>query len=82
MWTSPFKSLLIAFIRWLSSELLLSWMSTAVHPQRQAISEFDHIDSDMHSFTGGAVGNKLSAVAGMKDGQEEPLDKRVEAYQD
>lgn len=81
MWTSPFKILLIAFIKWLSSELLLSWMSIAVHPQHQAISESDGMDSEVHSFTGGAVGNKLSVVAGLKDGQEEQLDKRVEPYQ-
>lgn len=58
-------------------------MSAIVHPYHQAISEFDSIDSDKHSFIGGAVGNKLSdGAAVVMDGQEVPLDKRVEAYRD
>lgn len=53
-----------------------------VHPQHQAVLEFDSIDSDMHGATGGAAGNKPSAAAGVKGGQEVPLDKSAEAYQD
>lgn len=67
------------FKKWSSSEWLDVYHRKD-NPQHHAISEFDCTDSDMHSFTGGAAGNTLSvAAAGVKDGQEVPLDIVVDA---